>query len=236
VLTSNPGHCLWTGIIDEDKAGKVVRRLLEPDMWTGWGIRTLSSDNPAYNPHSYQRGSVWPHDNGIIAAGMKRYGFAAEANQVACGIFDAANRFLSHRLPEVFAGLEREAESFPVQYRGANTPQAWAAGSIFQFFSAILGFQPDAAGGKLWVHPTLPDWLPEVELHGLNIGQATLDIAFRQEGGNTWYEFAVKPAGKVEGDEFAQMEAIYDQFFGRKFEAADGAEATAPTGGEQTEF
>ena len=130
-VASNAGHCLWTGIADRDKAGRVVERLLRPDMWTGWGIRTLSCRNPAYNPFSYQRGSVWPHDNAIIAAGMKRYGFCDQANLVARGILEAAAHFESYRLPEVFAGLEREPASFPVQYRQANIPQAWAAGSVF---------------------------------------------------------------------------------------------------------
>src|SRR5581483_1918772 len=108
-ITSNPGHCLWTGIVDRDKAKPVVRRLLAGDMWSGWGIRTLSAVNPAYNPFSYQLGSVWPHDNSIVAAGMKRYGFSNEANQVAKGMFDAASYFISHRLPELFSGVPRQS-------------------------------------------------------------------------------------------------------------------------------
>jgi glycogen debranching enzyme len=123
-IASNAGHLLWSGIVRPDRAERVVRRLLEPDMWSGWGIRTLSEKNPAYNPFSYQNGSVWPHDNGIIAMGFKRYGFATEAAMVARDISRAASYFVFHRLPELYAGVKREAGTFPVQYLGANVPQA----------------------------------------------------------------------------------------------------------------
>jgi glycogen debranching enzyme len=122
-IASNPGHCLWSGIADQEKAERTARRLLQPDMWSGWGVRTLSRKNPAYNPFSYQNGSIWPHDNGIIAAGFKRYGLADEANTVIRGIFDAARRFEAYRLPEVFAGLQRGGKSvdFPAIYPGGPT-------------------------------------------------------------------------------------------------------------------
>jgi glycogen debranching enzyme len=113
-------------------------------MWSGWGIRTLSSKNPAYNPYSYHLGSVWPHDNGIIAAGFKRYGLADEANQVIRGMFDAARRFEAYRLPEIFAGLKRKGLSsdFPALYPpGANIPQGWASGSIFHMVQTMLGLR-----------------------------------------------------------------------------------------------
>src|ERR1044071_3981009 len=110
-------------------------------MSSGWGIRTLSADNPAYNPFSYQRGSVWPHDNAIIAAGFKAYGLRAEANQVAQALIQAASRYTSYRLPELFAGLRRGPASYPVQYVGANVPQAWAAGSIFELIQTMLGLR-----------------------------------------------------------------------------------------------
>jgi glycogen debranching enzyme len=131
---------LWSGIVDsQDKAKRVIQRLLQPDMFSGWGVRTLSSKNPAYNPHAYQRGSVWPHDNGLIAAGAKRYGLWREANQIAKVILESAGAFQSHRLPELFAGFDRAESAFPVQYIGANVPQAWAAGSVFSLLQAILG-------------------------------------------------------------------------------------------------
>ncbi|HKF68778.1 MAG TPA: glycogen debranching N-terminal domain-containing protein, partial [Vicinamibacterales bacterium] len=123
-IASNVGHCLWSGLIRPDRAARVVERLMRPDMWSGWGIRTLSRENPAYNPSSYQCGSVWPHDNGIIALGFKRYGFAREAARIARDISEAASYFVSYRLPELYAGLERRPGTFPVQYPGANVPQA----------------------------------------------------------------------------------------------------------------
>jgi glycogen debranching enzyme len=175
-VASNAGHCLWTGIADADKAARVAERLLAPDMWTGWGIRTLSADNPAYDPFSYQRGSVWPHDNAIAAAGMARYGLHLQMQRVARGLLDAAARFESYRLPEVFAGLAREPGSFPVQYRGANIPQAWAAGAVFQVVQAMLGLEADAPNRRLYVTPSLPDWLPSLELCGLQIGPVRLDV------------------------------------------------------------
>src|SRR5699024_11802284 len=111
---------LWTGIVPEERAHKVVRRLLQTDMWCGWGIRTLSSENGGYNPISYQRGSVWPFDNSFIAAGMKKYGYYQEANQIAEAIFAAAKYFEDERLPEVFGGIERHPNNFPVPCLGAN--------------------------------------------------------------------------------------------------------------------
>jgi len=179
-VTSNAGHLLWSGIARPERAERVVRRLLEPDMWTGLGIRTLSAATLAYNPFSYQRGSVWPHDNGIIALGFKRYGFAAEAARVARGISEAASHFAGHRLPELYAGAAPQPGGFPVQYLGANVPQAWAAGSIFHLLQAILGLQADAPRGRLYVDPELPRWLPELTLHGLAIGDASVDLQFRR--------------------------------------------------------
>ena len=124
-IASNPGHLLWSGIVPADRAAHVARRLMGDDMWSGWGVRTLSAAHPAYNPHDYQLGAVWPHDNGLIAVGLKRYGFHAEASRIAAGLVDASVRFQLHRLPEVFAGTSRDDSPFPVQYLGANVPQAW---------------------------------------------------------------------------------------------------------------
>ena len=200
-IASNAGHCLWTGIADVDKAGAVVQRLLAGDMWSGWGIRTLSAVNPAYNPFSYQLGSVWPHDNSIIASGMKRYGFSYEANQVARGIIDAAGFFQSCRLPELFAGVARQPYSFPMQYRAANAPQAWAAGSIFQLVQAILGLDADAPNRRLWVNPTLPDWLPHLELTGLRIGNASIDLRFWRDAGRSRFEVTSQEGGPLRVEE-----------------------------------
>jgi glycogen debranching enzyme len=187
-IASNVGHCLWSGLIRSDRAARVVERLMQPDMWSGWGIRTLSQTNPAYNPISYQRGSVWPHDNGIIAVGFKRYGFAKEAARIARDISEAASYFVSYRLPELYAGLERRPGTFPVLYPGANVPQAWAAGSVFHLMQAILGLQADAPNGRLYVDPVLPPWLPDVTLSGLRIGAATVTLRFWREGEETRWE------------------------------------------------
>jgi glycogen debranching enzyme len=187
-VASNAGHCLWSGIVRPDRAARVVARLLQRDMWSGWGVRTLSADNPAYNPYSYQCGSVWPHDNGILALGFKRYGFAAEAAQIARDISRAASHFVSHRLPELYAGVQREPGNFPVQYLGANVPQAWAAGSAFHLLQAILGLQADAPHGRLRVDPVLPAWLSDVTLHGLRVGNAKLDLRFWRDGEQTRWD------------------------------------------------
>ena len=136
-----------------ERADKVVQRLMAPDMRSGWGIRTLSALHPAFNPYNYQTGSVWPHDNAIIALGFKRYGFHAEVGRIARDISDAASHFLLNQLPELYTTIERNEKSFPVQYLGANVPQAWAAGTPFMLLQAILGLQQDAPRGRLYVDP-----------------------------------------------------------------------------------
>ena len=201
-IASNPGHLLWSGIASADRAARVVKRFFEPDMWTGWGIRTLSADNPAYNPHSYQRGSVWPHDNGMIAMGFKRYGFAAEAARVGHDVSQAATYFASYRLPELWAGIERKPGLFPVLYRGANVPQAWAAGSIFHFLQAVLGIQADAPAGRLHVDPELPDWLPELTLQGMWVGRSRVDLRFWRDGDQTRWDASMRQ-GHIDVDQSA---------------------------------
>ncbi|MGK2849914.1 MAG: amylo-alpha-1,6-glucosidase [Candidatus Limnocylindrales bacterium] len=180
-VASNAGHCLASGIVPPDRAARVVDRLLADDMWTGWGIRTLSSDHAAYNPFSYHTGTVWPHDNAIIAGGFRRYGHYSAAARVAKGLFDATERFQANRLPELFAGLPREDGSFPVQYLGANVPQAWAAGAIFRLIAILCGIHAATgpAGSRLYVDPMLPDWLPELTIRNLRAGSGTAAIRFR---------------------------------------------------------
>ena len=187
-IASNAGHCLWSGIVRPERAERIVRRFFEEDMWSGWGIRTLSSKNPAFNPFEYQIGSIWPHDNGIIAMGFKRYGFHEEASRVARDIFEAASFFDSYRLPELYAGLSREPGTFPVQYLGANIPQAWAAGCVFHLLQAILGLQANAPAGRLYVAPTLPRWLPEIQLSQLKVGDSVLHLRFWREGSDSRWE------------------------------------------------
>ena len=187
-VSSNAGHCLWSGIVPPEHAKKVVERLMAPDMWTGWGIRTLSANHPAFNPYNYQTGSVWPHDNAIIAMGFKLYGFGAEAARIAHDISIAASHFLLNQLPELYTAFERDETTFPVQYIGANVPQAWAAGSAFMLTQAILGFLPDAPRNKLYVDPSLPEWLPDLTVQDLRVGRHKLDIRFWREREQTAFE------------------------------------------------
>jgi glycogen debranching enzyme len=187
-VVSNVGQCLWSGIIAPERAGKVVKRLMREDMWSGWGIRTLSAEHRAFNPYNYQTGAVWPHDNSLIALGMRRYGFAAEAAAVARDISRAASHFLLNQLPELYGGLQRDPTNFPVQYLGANVPQAWAAGTPFMLLQAMLGLQQDAPRGKLYVDPALPDWLPDVTLMDLRLGRRRFDIHFWRDGKETAFK------------------------------------------------
>ena len=197
-VASNPGHCLWSGIVPPERAARVARRLMAPDMWSGWGIRTLSNAHAAYDPHSYQRGSVWPHDNGLIALGFRRYGLAEEAAMIARDVSEAASFFMQHRMPELYAGLQRSPMSFPVQYQGANVPQAWAAGSCFSLLNALLGLQPDAPNDKLYIDPFLPKWMPDIVLEGLRIGEHAVDVSLNREGDATAWKVIKGDPSRVE--------------------------------------
>ena len=159
-ISSNPGQALWTGIIDAKNAGPTVERLLSKEMFSGWGIRTLSSKEPHYNPIGYHLGTVWPHDNSLIAAGFRRYGFDAEACRVFTAIVETAQHFEHDRLPEVFAGFERESYGVPVRYPVACHPQAWATGAVPYLIHAVLGLTPDGFERRLRIcHPVLPEFV-----------------------------------------------------------------------------
>ncbi len=183
-ITSNPGHCLWAGIVEGDKARSVAERLFANDMFSGWGIRTLSSRTPRYNPLGYHLGSVWPHDNSIISMGLKRYGFEEELDELATATYDCCRSFDYYRLPELFCGLPRTPHGAPVRYPVAAQPQAWAAGTIPLLLQAILGLAPNASRNELrLVNPRLPNWLNEVELHGLRVGKRSVDLRFERQDG-----------------------------------------------------
>lgn len=184
-IASNTGHLLWSGIVPPDRAARVVARLMAPEMNTGWGIRTLSSRHGAYNPYSYQNGSVWPHDNSLIALGFKRYGFAADAATIARGISEAASHFESSQLPELYAGIGRSESPFPVQYLGANVPQAWAASSTFALLQAMLGIEQDAPNHRLWIDPALPPWLPDITMLNIPLGVEHFSLRFARDGDHT---------------------------------------------------
>jgi glycogen debranching enzyme len=201
-VMSNPGHGLYCGIVDEDKAVALAKRLLAPDMFSGWGVRTMSKSAAAYNPMSYHNGSVWPHDNALIAAGLKRYGFARSANRVATALFDAAISADYFRLPELFCGFTRRTPNRPVSYPIACSPQAWAAGSPFLMLQAMLGISARAHEGVLTVnHPHLPTWLNTVEVRNLAVGKSRLNLVFRREGEITSFSMLAR-----EGDVRVVME------------------------------
>ncbi len=182
-VTSNPGHCLYCHIVDDDKAIALAKRLLAPDMFSGWGVRTMSRSAVAYNPMSYHNGSVWPHDNALIAAGFKRYGFVRSTNRVATALFDAAIQADAMRLPELFCGFTRRTPNRPVSYPIACSPQAWAAGSPFLLLQAMLGTSARAHRNLLTVNePHLPTWLNTVDVRNLAVGDSRVSLLFRREG------------------------------------------------------
>jgi glycogen debranching enzyme len=199
VISSNPGHALWTGIADANKAHNTMQRLMEPDMFTGWGIRTLSSQERRYNPIGYHLGTVWPHDNAIIAAGFRRYGLDAAASRLFSAMLDASTYFPETRLPEAFAGLSRKDYGVPVRYPVACHPQAWAAGAMPFMLQTALGLQPDGFAGQLAiVRPVLPEMVRWVELRQLRVGHARLDLRFeRQAEGDVTVE-VLQSFGEVE--------------------------------------
>jgi glycogen debranching enzyme len=182
-IVSNPGHVLYCDLVDTEKAAQVAKRLLAPDMFSGWGIRTMSKAAAAYNPMSYHNGSVWPHDNALIAAGLKRYGYARSGNRVATALFDAAIHADYLRLPELFCGFTRRTPNRPVSYPVACSPQAWAAGSPFLMLQAMLGISSRADLNLLTVNqPHLPTWLNTVELRNMQVGRSHISLVFRREG------------------------------------------------------
>ena len=197
-VTSNPGQLLCQQVVAPERAARVAQRLLASDMWSGWGVRTLSSAHPRYNPFSYQLGSVWPHDNVTIAAGFRHYGLDAEAAQVARAFFDAADQFTAHRLPELFAGLPRDPGGFPVQYLGANVPQAWASAAVVELIAVLLGLEADAPARVLRVHPALPEWLPEVRLQRLAVGDASIDVRVTRQPDGSHELIVERAAGELE--------------------------------------
>lgn len=178
IVSSNAGHCLFGGIAELDKAQRVLARLMRDDMFCGWGIRTLSSGACRYNPMSYHNGSVWPHDNAVIAAGFSRYGGGAQAGQLLTALFDTSLATPDRRLPELFCGFPRRFEHQPVPYPVACKPQAWAAGSVFLLLQAVLGLSIEAWERRITFHNTaLPRWLERLEIRGLCVRDARVDLS-----------------------------------------------------------
>lgn len=189
-ITSNPGHCLATAIVDEGLVPRTALRFIEDDLFSGWGVRTLSSKHPAYNPYSYHRGSVWPVEQGTFAVAFKRYGYHRVVELIAQAQFEAAALFDFYRLPELFSGHQRDLDHpFPAFYPQACSPQAWSASSIFCLLQAMLGLYPYAPLNMLLVDPFMPEWLPEITLQNLRVGEATVTIRFyRRESDRGDYE------------------------------------------------
>jgi glycogen debranching enzyme len=178
-IASNGGHALTTGIAHAARAERVAQRLFADDLFSGWGVRTLSAKHPAYDPWSYHRGSVWPAENAFFVYGMARYGLHQQMHALARAQFEAAALFELHRLPEVFAGHGRDAEHpFPGIYPRANSPQSWSASAVVLLVRAMLGIAPYAPLDTLLVDPHLPDWLPDVTLHGMRVGGSTVTLRF----------------------------------------------------------
>jgi glycogen debranching enzyme len=176
-LTSNIGHLLWSGIVDDDRAAEVVARLFEPRLFSGWGVRTMAEGDGGYNPIGYHQGTVWPHDNSLIAAGLRRYGYDQEAATIAFAILEAAQYFLG-RLPETFAGYARELTEYPVEYPTACSPQAWATGAPLLLLRVLLGLEPE--DGEVAQDPVLPPRISQLALRGLS-GPAGIYVAVAGE-------------------------------------------------------
>ncbi|HEY9462256.1 MAG TPA: amylo-alpha-1,6-glucosidase, partial [Vicinamibacterales bacterium] len=176
-ITSNIGHLLWSGIVDSDKAPHVVQHLMSRSLFSGLGVRTMAEGEGGYNPIGYHVGTVWPHDNSIIALGLTRYGYRDEAARIASGILQAA-RYFKHRLPEVFAGYPRERTQFPVEYPTACSPQAWASGAPLLFIRTLLGLEP--RGDRLTVDASLPPELEWLEVRGLRGRWGVIDAVGRR--------------------------------------------------------
>jgi glycogen debranching enzyme len=188
-IGSNPGHALGAGIVPPDHAGDVADRLLAPDLFSGWGVRTLSDQHPSYNPFAYHLGSVWPVEQATFALGFKRYGLDEHLDRLAGAVFEAAFASEEGRLPEALAGLPRGDVPAPVPYPAANVPQAWSASALVQLVQIMLGLYPFAPLRVLAVvRPRLPAWAPELRLAGLRVGKASVDLEFRRrdDGSASW--------------------------------------------------
>jgi glycogen debranching enzyme len=185
-ITSNPGHCLGLGILTPDHAYSTAERLRAPDMFNGWGIRTLSSLCPAYNPMGYHIGSVWPHDNSLIAMGLRSLGLIDQALEIGQALIDMTRMQPYGRPPELFCGYERYEDSTPVQYPVACSPQAWATGSLFQLVQMMVNLVPDAPGNYLRIiDPALPPSISFLSLKNLRVGTTLLDLEFERSGRST---------------------------------------------------
>ncbi len=183
VISSNAGHLLFTRAISRDRARLIVQRFMRDDMESGWGWRTLAASERVFNPLSYHRGSVWPHDNSLVAHGMALYGFREEVKKIFTALYQAALNFRDYRLPELFCGVQRNEYDEPVHYPVSCSPQAWASGAFFLLLTSVLGIRPSAARKELnVVNPTLPDWLDFLRIRNLRVGNSRVSLDFTRQG------------------------------------------------------
>lgn len=192
-ITSNAGQLLWSGIVDEEKADILRQRLFSPDMFSGWGIRTMSSQMAAYNPVSYHNGTIWPHDNAIIAKGLMNYGFYGESLLAIDSILDAGQYFAYQRLPELFGGFDRKSSVVPIDYPTSSSPQAWASGASFLMLSTILGMRVDVDKKLLTLKPRFPADIYRVHLAGLRVGDSYISFEVLKERGRNELNITENP-------------------------------------------
>ena len=194
-ITSNPAHCLWTGICDPERAELLRDRLLAPDMFSGWGIRTLSSSSPHYNPMSYHNGTIWPHDNSIAVAGLRRYRHTEAASRVIEGIMEAGVRMPNYRLPELFCGFRRDQRfnNGPAEYLVSCNPQAWGAGAAFHLLQTALGIVPDTTAKRVYLNPIPFGHANTVEVRGMRVGTGKLSFKVAYNGGRPQVDVLEKP-------------------------------------------
>lgn len=193
-ITSNPGHLLMTGILNEERASIVAKRLVSPDMFSGYGIRTMGNMEIAYNPMSYHDGSIWPHDNSLAILGMSSVGETKAMNTAIEGLFHAAAHFEYYRLPELFCGYSME-KGHPVRYPVACSPQAWAAGTPVLFVQAMLGLSPNAITKKVKINPSLPQGMSMLHISELQLGVGSLDLCVKQVNGHAYIEVLKNTTG-----------------------------------------
>jgi glycogen debranching enzyme len=198
VRTSNAGQCLFTGIAEEEHACRVAEQMLSEDMFTGFGVRTVASGEARFNPMSYHNGSVWPHDNALIALGLGRYGYRAEAGRILEGQFGASLFVDLHRLPELYCGFIRRPGEGPTLYPVACNPQAWASASVYMMLEACLGVTVDARAERVvFNNPMLPAFLGDLRIRGLRAGSGSVDLILRRHAEDVTIEI-VRRTGKLE--------------------------------------
>jgi glycogen debranching enzyme len=196
-IASNAGHALWSGIADAARARAVASRLVAPDMFSGWGVRTLSADEPNFNPMSYHNGTIWPHDNSLIVAGMRRYGFREEPELVARSVLEACMHFTDDRLPELFCGFTRDRRfnSGPGEYLVSCSPQAWAAGALFHFLQVLCGVDVDSFGRRLRIDPLATPLYDRIRVEGMRVAGGELDFTVDRDGGTPRVRVDRSPKG-----------------------------------------